>query len=243
MIDETGSSRLSEILAKTVGPAPWYWETFPPCQSGQQRYFWTHHGDRGALGYLVSLGLEEEPDKPRLALNTYCRPFLIPEGRLGLWCPEGRNLRLTCFEPSCLKGFDLGEVAGWFKRSSERLYAATAPLAEFELPLALSAGMHTIEIPEEFQTVDELILPTSYPAKGPDDPAFALYVLYPQAGLVEVLPQLWFSANQYKVGEQWITRAARDPQSHRLFGECFGAGIFVLGEDGCRLDGWSERRS
>ena len=86
--------------------------------------------------------------------------------------------------------------------------------------------------------VDELLVPTSYPAEGKDDPAFALYVFYPQAELLEVLPQKWFTASQYQVGKQWITRAARDPESHRIFGECFGAGKFLLGEDGCRLDQW-----
>jgi len=75
-----------------------------------------------------------------------------------------------------------------------------------------------------------------------DDPAFALLVFYLQAGLVEVLPQKWFTPSQYKVGQQWITRAARDPESHRIVGECFGAGIFLLEEDGCRLERWIEKR-
>ena len=101
--------------------------------------------------------------------------------------------------------------------------------------------MHKIEVPLELQTVDELIIPTSYPAKNPDDPAFALYVVYPNAGLVEVLPQKWFTASQYEVGKQWITRAARDLESHRIVGECFGAGSFLLEEDGCRLERWLEK--
>jgi hypothetical protein len=101
--------------------------------------------------------------------------------------------------------------------------------------------MHKIEVPVEMRSVDELIVPTSYPAKGKDDPAFALYVFYLQAGLVEVLPQKWFTASQYQVGKQWIPRAARDPESHRIFGECFGVGSFLLEEDGCRLDQWIEK--
>ena len=96
-------------------------------------------------------------------------------------------------------------------------------------------------MPSELSAVDELIVPTSYPAKSPDDPAFALYVVYLQARLVEVLPQKWFTASQYQVGKQWITRAARDPESHRIFGECFGAGSFLLEEDGCRLERWIEK--
>ena len=41
-----------------------------------------------------------------------------------------------------LKPFPLGEVAGWFKQSNERVYAATAPLAEFEVSCALPPGTH-----------------------------------------------------------------------------------------------------
>jgi hypothetical protein len=239
---EIGTSRLRDTLARTIGPTPWYWKAFPQVSSASGRRFaWTHHGSEGPLGYVISLGLTREPDKPLLALNTYCRPFFVPPSHFGIWCPEGRSIRLAGFDPDQLKPFDLAEIAGWFKQSSERIYAATAPVADFEVPLGLDAGMHKIEVPAEMRSVDELIVPTSYPAKGNDDPAFALYVFYLQAGLVEVLPQKWFTASQYQVGKQWIPRAARDPESHRIFGECFGVGSFLLEEDGCRLDQWIEK--
>jgi hypothetical protein len=241
---EISTSRLRDILARTIGPTPWYWRTFPQVDStAGQRFAWTHHGSEGALRYVVSLGLVEEADKSRLALNTYCRPFFVPPSNLGIWCPEGRSIRLTCFAPGQLRAFDLAEIAGWFKQSSERIYATTGPVADVDIPLGLEAGMHKIEVPAELRSVDELIVPTSYPAKGNDDPAFALYVFYLQAGLVEVLPQKWFTSSQYEVGKQWITRAARDPGSHRIFGECFGVGGFLLDEDGCRLDQWIEKSS
>jgi hypothetical protein len=235
-------SDLRPLLQRSVGPAPWYWKTFPAFISvAGQKFTWTHHGDQGPLGYLVSLALQQEPDKPRLALNTYCRPFLVQPSLLGVWCPEGRSIRVMCFDPDQLKAFDFVEIAGWFKASADRIYAATAPIAEFEVPTQLPLGIHKIDVPTELQTVAEMIVPTSYKAEGINDPAFALYVVYPQAGLVEVLPQQWFTAAQYEVGKQWITRATRDPESHRIIGECFGAGSFVLQEDGRRLDSWIEK--
>jgi hypothetical protein len=241
---EISTSRLKELLQRTVGPTPWYWKTFPTLNSvSGQRFVWTHHGDQEPLAYLVSLSLEQEPEKPRLALNTYCRPFFVPPSYLGIWCPEGRCIRVTGFDPDQLKAFDLAEIAGWFKPSSERIYAATEPIAEFEISLALAAGLHKIAVPTDLRGVDELIVPTSYPAMSPDDPAFALYAVYPQGGLVEVLPQKWFTASQYQVGKQWITRAARDSESHRILGECFGIGTFLLEEDGCRLERWMEKRA
>jgi hypothetical protein len=233
------TSRLRENISKTVGPVPWYWETFPAFRSlAGQRFVWTHHGDQGPIGNLVTLGLEQQPDLARLALNTYCRPFPLAPNFLGIWCPEGRSIRLACFDPDQMKAFDLAEVAGWFKASSDRIYSTTVPVADFEVSLTLAPGMHKIEVPAELQTLDELIVPTSYKAMSNDEPAFALFVFYLQAGLVEVLPQKWFTAAQYRVGQQWITRAARDPESHRIFGECYGVGTFLLEEDGCRLSEW-----
>jgi hypothetical protein len=237
------ASRVRKILFSTIGPVPWYWETFPSLRTESgQRLIWRHHGAEGPVAHLVTLGLEQEPDKIRLALNTYCRPFVVAPHSLGVWCPEGRNIRFVCFDPDHLKGFDVAEVAGWFKQSSDRIYAATAPNADFETPLALSAGTHKVDVPAALATVDEVIVPTSYKALSNDDPAFALFVFYLHAGLVEVLPQRWFTASQYQVGQQWITRATRDPESQRIIGECFGVGSFVLEEDGCRLAEWIERR-
>lgn len=236
------AARSRQILAETIGPAPWYWKTFPTIRSqAGQIFVWKHHGNQGPLAYLVTLSLEQEPEKPRLALNTYCRPFAVAPSNLGIWCPEGRNLRLTCFDPDMLKAFELAELAGWFKQSSDRIFAHTEPVADFEVPLAMEAGTHAMAVPKELARVEELIAPTSYKTMSKDDPAFAIFVFYLQAGLVEVLPQQWFTASQYRVGEQWIPRAARDPESHRILGECFGVGNFLLQEDGCRLERWIER--
>lgn len=238
------ASRVRKILSSTIGPAPWYWESFPSIrvQSGQN-LVWKHHGTEGPVAHLVTLGREQEPEIIRLALNTYCRPFPVSPNFLGIWCPEGRNIRIACFDPNQLKAFDLAEVAGWFKQSSDRIYAATAPIADFETPLTLAPGTHNIAVPPELANVDELIVPTSYKAMSNDDPAFALFIFYLQAGLVEVLPQRWFTAAQYRVGQQWITRAARDAETQRIIGECFGVGTFLLEEDGCRLAEWVERRT
>jgi hypothetical protein len=241
-MSDRSATRLREILAHTIGPTPWYWQSFPALTSvARQRFDWSHQGEEGPVGYVVTLGLEQEPGKARLALNTYCRPFFVAPSYLGIWCPEGRSIRLTCFDPDSLKGFEIAELAGWFKQSSDRIYSHTAPVADFEVPLDLGPGTHRIVVPPEFATVDELIVPTSYKAISSDDPAFALFVFYPCAGLVEVLPQKWFTAAQYRVGEQWITRAARDTESHRIVGECFGVGTFLLEEDGCRLERWFDR--
>ena len=149
-MDGIDTAALKEQLARTVGPAPWYWKTFPETASGQ-KLTWKHHGDQGALAYVVSLAAEDQTNFACLALNTYCRPFLAGPARLGVWCPEGRNLRFTCFDMKNLKSFDLAEIAGWFKQSADRIYSATEPTADFEVPLQLSPGTHSIEVPAELR--------------------------------------------------------------------------------------------
>ena len=160
---------------------------------------------------------------------------MVEPNRLGIWCPDGRDVRFVLFELDALKGFGYEEIAGWFKPSPERIYSATPPLAEFGISAMLKQGTHAIAVPADFQGVEELLIPTQYGAKSADDAAAAIYVVYPHAGLAEVLPQRWFTRSQFDVGMHWITRLARDPASRRIIGEAMRFGSFELTEDGCDL--------
>lgn len=230
------TGRIRALLQQTVGPAPWYWESFPPISGAAGQHFvWQFHGTTGPLGYLVSLSLSTEPDVPRLALNTYVRPFAVTGSRFGVWCPQGRYLRMAMFDAEQLKPFDFEVVAGWFKQSTERIYSATEPVCDFEFDGMLPQGTHPVEFPKEFHGIDEMHLVSSYPAKAKNEPHAAIYVAYPQAGLIEVLPQRWYTAEEFQLGYQWISRVARDPVTHRLVGEGVRIGGFELTEDGCNL--------
>jgi hypothetical protein len=234
--------QLSESVRAATGPSPWYWETFPaPTGASGKKYEWRFHPQDSQLAFLVTLHLAGEPNKPRLALNTYCRPFLITSDTFGVWCPEGRSLRFVVFDPDSLKPFDFVEIAGWFKASSERIYAATPPISEFSLPTTLVNGTQSFQFPSEVESLKELLAVTALPSTAADDPSAAVYVLYPHAALVEVLPQKWFTPRQYKLGQQWISRATRDPDTHRIVGECVRVGLFELTDDGEEVRRWIEK--
>jgi hypothetical protein len=212
-----------------------------------RRFIWTHHGEEGPIGYLVTLNPRQEPNRTVLALNTYCRPFPVGSSRLGIWCPESPAvqlgnpyIRVLCFDPEQLEPFHLEDVAGWFKQSNERIYSATAPLAEFEISSALAGGTHPIAVPAEFHEVEEVLMISSYPTSAKNDPACAIFIVYPHSGLVEVLPQKWYTANQFGIGYQWITRVARDPVTQRLIGGGIRMKNFELTEDGRDLARWIE---
>lgn len=230
-----------QLIQSSVGPAPWYWQTFPAVTAASGRRFeWTYHGDQGDLAYLVTLNLAGEPERPRLALNSYCRPFLIPPYYLGVWCPQGRGIRVVCFYPDELVPFPFEEIAGWFKPSEERIYAATEPVAELEFSSALAAGEHPLKTPTQFRTVEELLLVGFYPRVAATDAAFAVYRMQPKEGVVEVLPQEWFTTRDFDIGRQWITRVVLDPRSGCILGEAFRAGNFELARDGRTLARWLE---
>jgi len=238
----TSDEKLTQLIHSATGPAPWYWETFPrPTGASGKGYEWLYHGKDGDLAYLVTLHLPGEKNSPRLALNTYCRPFRITGDSFGIWCPEGRNLRFVVFDPDSLKAFDFIEIAGWFKNSGERIYAATAPITEFTVPITLAEGTHAFTFPEELQSVEELLIATALPSTAADEPSLAIFVLYPQAGLLEVLLQRWFTPRQFELGQQWISRVVRDPESHRIVGEGVRIGTFELTDDGKDVRRWIQK--
>jgi len=237
--------RQQQLIDKAIGPAPWYWESFPePTGASGRRYIWTYHREQGPIGYLVTLSPRQDPQSTVLALNTYARAFLVPPHGVGIWCPEyspsggGSYLRVMCFDPDQLPPFPLTEVAGWFKQSSDRVYSKAAPLAEFEIPI-LAAGRHRIEVPPRFHGIEgEMFLIHS--STGHKEAMQDILVLSPSSGELEVLPQNWLSGDKYDHGYQWITRVTRDPVSGRLIGDGIRIGRFELTEDGRQLAHWIE---
>ena len=242
ILSDSEKSRLQQIISKTTGPAPWYWKNFPVVKSAPgKEYEWLHHGEEGQLAHLVTLHEAGKKNDPLLALNIYCTPFEIGEGRLGIWCPEGRNMvRVVAFELDELKPFVFEEIVGWFKQSTERIFAKVEPAADFEFSAELNEGMHELRVSEPLRRVKELPMIARRGATGEDDAACAFFILYPHAGLVEVLPQRWFNRKQFDVGRQWITRLTRDPVSHRIIGDGARIPAFRLSEDGRELDTWLE---
>jgi hypothetical protein len=235
IITDAERYRLQQIVSKLTGPAPWYWKHFPAVKG----YEWTFHGEQGPLAFLVTLHEPGKTNDPVLALNTYCTPFLLPDGQLGVWCPEGRSMiRLVSFDPQKLKPFAMEEIVGWFKNSSDRMYAKVEPVADFEFSAELPEGTHELQVPAEFHALEELGMVAARKWLSSDDPACSVFVFYPHAGLVQVLPQPWFNGKDFEVGKQWITRITRDPVSHRIIGDGIRIPGFCLTENGKQLESW-----
>lgn len=188
----------------------------------------------------MTLVERQQPAVTLLALNYYCWAFPLPAGRLGIWCNEPRYVRVMAFDLDALAAFPLADIAGWFNRSQDRVYARTAPVAEIELPWTLTPGAHPIDIPEPFAGVDELLIISSRPTVSKEDAALAILSLRPSASSVEVLPQRWYTSANYRPGYEWVTRVARDPVSGRIVGEGIGVKPFELDETGTGVERWLE---
>lgn len=240
--------RQRQLLEKAIGPAPWYWPTFPELTGASGRkYLWRYHGESGPIGYLVTLNWRQAPDTTVLALNSSARPFLVGEHMLGVWTKElpfSRGeppyMRLMLFDPDALAPFPLEDVAGWFKQSNDKIYSATAPAAEFEVSCSLPPGPNRVEIPSAFHAVQELLIPTQRPVQDRErDASTVIWVLRPADQLVDVLPQHWFQ-QQFDGQYEWLARVVRDPATGRLLGDGLRVPAFELADNGCEFSCWLE---
>ncbi|HWR13400.1 MAG TPA: hypothetical protein VN577_01125 [Terriglobales bacterium] len=226
-------ARMLQLIGKFTGPAPWYLQSFPEVKGCE----WIHHGNSGPLAHLVTLNELGRKNDPLLALNIYCTPFLLPDGKLGIWHPDGRKtIRLLAFDLAQLKHFPLEEIAGWFGNSGDSVYSVVAPLADFEFNTDQSEGTHPITVPAEFSSLEELAMTVNVRRDTGQEPSCAIFILYAHAGLLEVLPQHWFTDTKTDTGYQWITRVGRDPVTHRLIGDGIRISPFCLTEDGKNLE-------
>jgi hypothetical protein len=113
---------ISLQISKTIGPAPWYWSTFPDIQtSSGETLKWSFMGTEGNMAYVVGLA-STKADTFKFLLNTYTRAFFIPPHFIGVWFPTEKDIRIQCFNPDALKEFDLHSEILEFKKTKEPYY-------------------------------------------------------------------------------------------------------------------------
>ena len=230
------SRTAQDAINSAVGPAPWYWETFPEVRGSQKsRYVWKHHGNRGKHAYLVSLTPPNDVESLKIVINTYTRVFWVPPAYLGVWFVEKSDVRILCFDPDKMPSFAIEDLPQGFRKSKEAIYTLAVPVASLTIPRSLKEGRHELRFPGELDGVEELFLVVSY---GGEQAAYAIFELHPATGEVIVMPQKWFTSKSFDLGYEWITRVARDPETGILYGDGIRIGIFELSPDGCQITRW-----
>lgn len=237
----TRKMSLTGLIESTVGPAPWYWKTFPNFERDGESLRWRFYGTTSKLAFVVVL---EEPGvraKPLLAVNTYMRPFVANPGYLGLWYPvhNGGRLEVTVFDLAQMRPIEgFTEKASRFKESRDSLLHSSPVAEQVRIPDQLPAGVHQGLAASRADTLAELFLIADAPPAQSDDPSApetSIYVWHPATGEIQVLPQEWLTAAEYDIGYQWITRVTRDPETGHIIGDGIRLSQFELDDNGTRL--------
>lgn len=222
-------------IASAVGPAPWYWQTFPEMEIGGQKFNWRcdENPERRVL-----LATDDRPRQARLSVHIYTRVFVIPPGILGLWFEDGPALRVIALDPDSLGDFAADSVPS---EGSRQPFYATGHhvLGEFRIDRQLDEGEHVIDVPTAFAGTEQLLMVGSY-SKVQEAACAAIFEIKrgTRAGShrIAVYPQKWFNRDDYDLGYQWITRVARDTKTGRLVGDGIRISPFILQEDSMHLD-------
>jgi hypothetical protein len=228
-------NELSTVLdRRCVGPAPWYWKTFPG--------FGEHHEWRfvpaGPIGYpngnpalfeLQPGGVEGGAVHPVLVVRTYTRVLRSNESHVLLWGPRRREGDLL------IESFALGElqpVAEGAVGEREPLWTAAVPATDhLTIPQTLPAGRAPGRYIAQAASMDlEVLLLADAP--DPREAATSIYVWHPAIGTVDVIPLTWFREDKNDLGYEWITRVMRDPETGNFFGDGIRMAPFELDGDG-----------
>jgi hypothetical protein len=228
---------MSGILSDSVvGPAPWYWKTFPGLGT---RYEW-RFVSRGRVGYpngdavLFELGATGQHDEAPsvLIVRRYGRVLRANDGHILLWGPRERKGDLLIETHSLATLTTTEDVAPvdndvlWTVRSE--------PVERLSIPQGLPAG----RAPGRYaapaaSTMSEILLLANGPS--PQRAATSIYAWNPGDGTVDVMPQTWFRDETNDLGYEWITRVVRDPSTGHIFGDGIRIAPFELDADGALL--------
>jgi hypothetical protein len=187
--------------------------------------------DEGGDDWAVVLR-DDDSAEPLLALGFYTRAVAVGPGRLLVWHPRGDEIVVRVFAATELRplSLDFGVLR------EHRVASSTPPVETIVIPDDLPAGAND-GYPCRSAAIDELLLIADGPRGADPDigPAASIYVWAPGSGKIDVLPQLWFTAQRLDLGYQWITKAVRDPRTGRIVCDGIRIAPFELNSDGTTI--------
>jgi hypothetical protein len=202
-----------------VGPAPWYWKTFPSFGEGFEWQFAANAGSEYPNGTPVLFARTDRDaagKQPVLSVRIYGRVLRANDDHILLWGPRHRqnDLLIETFELDQLR-----PIGGTEQSDDDRIWVTTAdPIDRVSIPAGLPAGRAPGQyIARAASTLAEVLMLADGPS--PRDAAISVYAWSPAAGTLDVMPQSWFNEGNTDLGYEWITRVTRDPTSGHIFGD------------------------
>ena len=225
------------ILSGAPGPTPW-WVPEPPLVGDRPEYSWQRAGDDAASGGKTVL---VNADGRRVLLaDYYCWIRWFGTTHLLLWhqqrhasSTEKPLLRMHVFAVSELSPLP-DDACRRLDACSDLVLSQGGHVAAASFDAQLDPGRHSIQLPFPYSELDELLVLVD---PGRPYSLLHLWILQPSQGVVDVIPQEWFNREEFDIGYEWVTRMARDPQ-RRLVGEGIRLGVFMLDQDGRRIEKW-----
>lgn len=234
-------SEKTRQISLSVGPAPWYFSTFPNLQtSSGSIYHWSFLGTEGNLAYKVGLVPGSGGGSLKFVASIYTRVFQLSQGNFGVWFQTEDNMFIHCFALDSLADFTFDSEILSFCKDDKNVpyYCDGTPICEMKIKSGIFPRKESINIPEPLKSMDELFLIGSNLSVNHDESAQTIYNLKIKSKVLRVLPQKWLTADKLDTGYQWITRVTRDPISHRIIGDGIRVGRFELSKDGMNLKRW-----
>jgi hypothetical protein len=187
----------------------------------------------GAAVYLAAY-----KDMPLLILGFYTYSMAVSDDVILVWFMARSEtvaiaaLQVSVFDVRRMEPIpEIASAVESLTRRDRGMAAASSASAEFQVRCNLEAGTHRFEFPRPLAAVDEILV-VRQPIFGLP---LAIWSMRPSLGMIEVMPQLWFTPERFDYQYQWVTRVARDPDSRELVGDGIRVEPFRLTPDGDRL--------
>ncbi len=226
---------IRELLKTAIGPAPWYWNTFPEITTKAGiKYKWNYDEKKAEwIPYLEKVG---ENDCLLMGVDTYLRAFSLPTGYLGIWYPrsvpkpyEFLGVEFEFFDLEKLEKFTLIDIPKDFKKLKNPYFCKGNSLTKFFIPKNLKPGENNFKFPEVMKAMDEFVMVCGYPY---EKAAYSILQLLPKNNKVVLYPQYWFNEDECDLGYQWITRIIKHPKNGQFYGDGIRISAFELKKDG-----------
>lgn len=241
---------LIELIRNAPGPSPWCVRGAVGGQSpdGEDCHWVSSAPDEPFQGHLVL----ETPSG--VALMAVKSPTTVASGLAGnrLLVVSKRShpdvLDIALYSVDRLRPIEDPRAAAKILEAPDRSHiAAVEPVSRLQIPRRMLPGYSPFHFPAPFADIGELALVTTLSRTGPPGSTpspeleagqAAVLVIDPNHNRIEVLPQDWFREGPYRHGYQWLTRAARDPETGLLVGEGIRIGRFMLDATGRQVGRW-----
>lgn len=244
-------TNFNKEISKVPGPSPWYLLSAKPKLSSKYGTLsWQEAGKKERM--IGKVVLKTQRHEPLAIFDFYCYVLNLSRNHFLVWYWNEDQLmkikipsvEIMIINTDKLKKLnDVQKACDEMKKNNKKIhFSPEAIKRSISIPGNLKFGVNKITIPDEFKEINELLIlgESTLIKRKPfhDYNNIAIYALRPKMNNVEIIPQDWFNYGNYDFGYQWITRVARDPLTHTIFGEGIRLGQFVLDSTGRKLRLW-----